>query len=122
MTHPCVLVVDDEQDVRDSLCEVVEMIGCRVISAANGSEALQVIAKSRPCMIILDLMMPVMSGDELIKALQSDPEFAQLPLVVCTSAPSKVPAGVPVLAKPVDIASLWNWVRQNCDCEHASAQ
>ncbi|GEM_PF-1207692 len=111
-----VLVVDDEQDVRDTLCEVVEMAGCRALSAANGVEALRVLAHRRPCTIVIDLMMPDMTGDELVEAIRSRPDLARLPLLVCTSAPSNAPEGVAVLAKLVDIAALWNWIRQNCNC------
>jgi CheY-like chemotaxis protein len=108
--------VDDEPDVRESLCEVVEMAGCTTLTAANGAEALEILAQHRPCLVLIDLMMPVMAGDELIDAIQRRPDLAELPFVVCTSAPAKAPAGVPVLPKPVNITALWNWMRQNCSC------
>src|SRR6188768_4005984 len=99
----CVLVVDDEEDVRETLREVVEMGGCEAIVAANGADGLQLLAKHRPCLVILDLLMPVMSGEAMLEAMRDQPELAELPVVISTSAPERAPAGVPVLRKPLDL-------------------
>ena len=99
----CVLVVDDEEDIRDALCEAIEMLGCRAITAADGAAALELLQTYRPCLIVLDLLMPVMTGQEMIEAMRKRPELAALPVVVSTSAPARAPAGVPILAKPIDI-------------------
>jgi CheY-like chemotaxis protein len=112
----CILVVDDEEDIRDTLCEVIEMGGCSAITASNGAEALRVLAKRRPCLIILDLLMPVMTGHEFLAALRSEPDLADVPVLISTSAPDRAPPGVPVLAKPVDLYKLWDWMRSTCPC------
>jgi CheY-like chemotaxis protein len=112
----CVLVVDDEEDIRETLREVVEMAGCSAILAENGAEALTILAKSRPCLVIIDLLMPVMTGTELLEAMLKEPELAGLPVLISTSAPHRAPIGVPVLAKPIDIAALWDWMRKTCTC------
>lgn len=112
----CVLVVDDDESVRDALTEVVEMGGCSVIVAANGAEALKLLQGRRPCLIILDLMMPVMSGTEVLEALKLDPALASVPVVISTSAPDRAPRGVPLIAKPIDINAVWAWMRQSCSC------
>jgi CheY-like chemotaxis protein len=121
MTQPgtesaCVLVVDDEEDVRETLRDLVEMCGCSAIVARNGAEALELMAERRPCMIILDLLMPVMSGVEMLEAMRREPALAELPVVISTSAPERAPAGVPVLKKPLDIDSFMSWLRRNCAC------
>lgn len=116
MDRECVLVVDDEEDIRETLREVVEMAGCSVILAENGAEALTILAKSRPCLVIIDLLMPVMTGTELLEAMQKEPALAALPVLISTSAPHRAPVGVPVLAKPIDIAVLWDWMRKTCTC------
>lgn len=113
---PCVLIVDDEIDIRETLQEVVEMAGCRALLAANGAEALEVLANNRPCLIILDLLMPVMTGGELLDRMRSVPELASLSVIVSTSAPSRAPAGVPLLPKPIDIHKVWDWMKQSCAC------
>jgi DNA-binding response OmpR family regulator len=112
----CVLVVDDQEDIRETLREVIEMAGCQTLSAANGAEALELLEHHRPCLIVLDLLMPVMSGHEVLDTLRSRPDLATLPVVVSTSAPHLVPRGVPVLPKPIEITGLWNWMRRTCRC------
>ncbi len=112
----CVLIVDDEQGIRETLCEVVEMGGCAAMAAANGAEAMQMLAERRPCLIILDLVMPIMTGFEMLDAMRKDPSLAEIPVVISTSAPSRAPPGLPVLPKPINIAAVWDWMRRNCAC------
>jgi CheY-like chemotaxis protein len=116
----CVLVVDDDEGVRESLREVVEMVGCSAILASNGAEGLAWLATHRPCLVILDLMMPTMNGTEMLEAMRRSPDLAALPVVVSTSAPAMAPPGVPVLSKPIDIPALWVWMRRTCHCTVAA--
>jgi len=115
----CVLVVDDEPDIRETLREAVEMVGCTALLAKDGRDALRVLGQHRPCLIILDLMMPNMTGAELLKAMRLQPELAELPVIISTSAPLQAPAGVPVLPKPINLRAFWARIRQNCDCDAA---
>jgi CheY-like chemotaxis protein len=112
----CILVVEDDVDARETLCEIVEMAGCSAVGAANGREALEVLAERRPCLVILDLMMPIMSGHELLERMQLQPELAALPVVISTSAPHQAPQGVPIIPKPMDIAKMVEWIRRTCHC------
>jgi CheY-like chemotaxis protein len=115
-----VLVVDDEEGIRDTLREVVEMGGGSAVLAANGEEALRLMTEQRPCLVIIDLLMPVLSGAELVATMRSRPELSDIPFIISTSAPGRAPRGVPVLAKPVDIAAVWGWMRRSCDCVQTS--
>jgi CheY-like chemotaxis protein len=102
-----VLVVDDEPDIRESLRDALEDEGYDVVTAANGREALTVLpGLPRPLAMILDIIMPVMSGAELYTALQADPLLASIPVVVSTSDPSRAPAGVLLMRKPIDLDRL----------------
>ena len=76
-----VLVVDDDPDIRETLRFVLEDAGYPVYSAENGSEALAILSsgKELPGLILLDLMMPVMSGDEMLRALKAVHALAQDP-------------------------------------------
>lgn len=86
MTHAAgkggVLIVDDDELVRESLTDLVELAGCSALCAANGAEALAILARQRPCLIILDLRMPVMSGEELLKAIRGEPAWDGISVVI----------------------------------------
>lgn len=120
--EPCVLVVDDEEGVRETLCDLVQLTGCKAVAASNGAEALTLLRTWRPCLIILDLLMPVMSGQEMLAAMQDRPELASLPVVISTSAPSRAPKGIPVVAKPIDVQVMWDWIRRTCQCAHGKPE
>src|SRR5436309_6487626 len=79
-----VLVTDDDEDLR-LLCQMhLEIAGYRVIQAANGREALDIIRFDRPDLILLDLMMPIMDGWECLSVLKSDGAVATIPVFVIT--------------------------------------
>jgi CheY-like chemotaxis protein len=102
-----VVVVDDEEDIRETLRDVLEDEGYRVLVAANGREALDHLASiSPPCAVVLDIIMPVMSGTEVYEAMQADPRLAAIPLLVATSDPSRAPSGVLMMRKPFDVERL----------------
>jgi CheY-like chemotaxis protein len=112
----CVLIVDDEQDVRESLRDVVEMMGCSALLAGSAEEALEVLDRLRPCLVVLDLLMPGMKGGDLLALMRKQPLLAAVPVLISTSAPERAPHGVPVLAKPTDIRALCGWMRSACQC------
>lgn len=114
--HRCVLIVDDQEDVRESLRDVVEMVGCSALMAENGKQALSLLANHRPCLVVMDLLMPVMSGAELLQTMRHDPALATLPVIMSTSAPEQAPKDVALLPKPIDINVLCAWMRRMCHC------
>ena len=83
------VVVDDEALVTDSLKFLLESEGYRVHTASNGKEALDLVARVRPALVITDLMMPVMSGLEFAAALQESEQA--VPVILCSAAPHAVP-------------------------------
>lgn len=120
MTNHLILVVDDDRDIRDSLIETLEDHGYRAAGAANGVEALSVLGASaeRPCLILLDLMMPVMDGQEFREEQLKNPAWADIPVVVI-SAYADVEAQARTLAaeymrKPLAIRPLIDVVRRHC--------
>ena len=115
----CVLVVDDEPGIRDSLVDVIEALCCSAITAADGAEALAVLETHRPCLIILDLLMPGLSGLELLAEMRKQPELAAVPVVISTSAPHLAPPDLPVLPKPINIRATWDCIRRSCRCANA---
>ena len=111
MADRTILVIDDETDIRESLQDALSDEGYRVVLAANGAEGLKVLSTlSRPCAIILDIIMPVMSGSEFYGAMAADPRYAGIPVLISTSDPSRAPKGLPVLRKPVTLNRLLSTV------------
>jgi CheY-like chemotaxis protein len=113
-----VLVVEDEEDARASLAQILELEGFRVIGFSNGAEAMQYLAQAQqPCVIVMDIRMPVMDGRQLRSALLRDPRLASIPVVVVTALEPADAAGLSVLKvfrKPLDVEALLTVVRENC--------
>ena len=104
----CLLVVDDDPDIREALAAALEDHGFRVVTAADGGEALGVLEDRGPMPIVLDLMMPRMDGWTFLERLRANGALAGSPVVIVSAvAPYGVPAGAEaVLAKPFAIADL----------------
>jgi CheY-like chemotaxis protein len=116
--HDNVLVIEEEDEARHVLMEILELEGFKVHGFSNGAEALNYLNNSeQPCLIVLDILMPVMDGRQLRAAMLRDAEMAKIPLVVVTALDSSAAKGmgaVKVLKKPVDVDALLNVVRENC--------
>lgn len=107
-----ILVVDDEEDIRDTLRELIEMQGLKAETAANGAEALEHLKAQKPYLVLLDLVMPVMDGRALLEKMRADPDLSDVPVVVSTSAPHLAPRDVPVVPKPIDIGKMVEWLHR----------
>jgi CheY-like chemotaxis protein len=104
---PTILVVDDERDICDVMAEALALDGHRVLIASNGRMALEQARRDRPDLIILDLMMPVMSGWEFLEARREDPALASVPVIVDTAFPeTQVDGAALILQKPFDVDTL----------------
>ena len=86
MASPNILVVEDHADLREMLAVLLESEGFVVQTANNGAEALELMEASRPSLILLDLMMPVMTGDEFRKRQLADPRYRDVPVICMTAA------------------------------------
>lgn len=115
MTHT-VLVVEDERDLREMLQEALELNGYAVVTAVDGQDALDKIGSvEHVCLVILDLLMPVMNGWDFVQKIRQRSELASVPIVVHTSAPGPAPAGVTrVFQKPMLFDRLLSVVREYC--------
>jgi len=112
-----ILLVEDDADLRDSLCKAMEDAGYEVDGVRNGQEALEYLRREQPpCVVLLDLMMPVMTGWEFRDAQRADPALSDIPVVILTAdgrAQSKADSlGVgKFLRKPVQLEELLGTVR-----------
>lgn len=80
-----VLIVDDETDARNIIRRFIKKWGWNVLEAKNGREALEVLAKEHPSIILLDLMMPEMDGFDVIRELQKNEQWAKIPVIILTA-------------------------------------
>lgn len=116
----CVLVVEDDPDTREAMTLILEGTGYSVCAAEHGAEAL---ARLRggltPCVIVLDLTMPVMDGWTFCEETQKDPALATVPIVVVSAVPRKAAPdstarAVARLTKPLDVRKLLVEVERHC--------
>lgn len=108
-----ILVVEDNPDIRDTMRELLEVEGHRVITACNGQEGLDALAHTRSgCLIVLDLMMPVMDGYEFLELLRQRADADRFGVLVVSAdfdVPSTVaehPGVLGVLRKPFELGDV----------------
>lgn len=113
-----VLVVDDDDDIREAMMSVLEDEGYAVRGASNGREALAEIQRlEHPCLVLLDLMMPMMSGAEVAEHMQGDALLSAIPIVIVSAwsnEAERVDAVRARLTKPVNLARLLETVGRFC--------
>jgi CheY-like chemotaxis protein len=108
-----VMVVEDDHDIRDSLSIALTDAGYDVVDASNGKVALDRLAATRPGVILLDLMMPVLNGLEFLVEFRKNPQWTQIPVIVASANRGYDAADLgtfAVLRKPLDLDSLLDWV------------
>lgn len=84
-THPLVLIADDDRTIRAVLTSSLDRNGFRVVTAANGAEALALALQEIPDMILLDVRMPIMDGFEVVKQLRHHPTTMRIPVILLTA-------------------------------------
>jgi CheY-like chemotaxis protein len=100
-----VLVVDDDEAIRDVVAEVLREEGYDVVCAQNGVQALRELeGDGHTDLVLLDLMMPVMSGWEVLEEMQANDRLARIPVVVVSAM--SAPGVCEHLAKPIDLDRL----------------
>jgi len=119
-TQPHVLIVDDDANTREGLCTLLQIHGYSAVVAANGADGLRKLREGlRPCLILLDLVMPEKNGFQFRVEQIVDPVLANIPVVIYSGdadaeARGAVLGGVACLAKPVDVAKLLHVVKVYC--------
>lgn len=118
MTHPKILVVDDDDAIRETLGGVLASEGYEVALAENGQRALEAVRRGdRPDLVVLDLMMPVMSGWEFLEVADADESLRSIPILIVSAMAAPLACnghsgGVrKCFAKPIDLDALLDAVR-----------
>jgi CheY-like chemotaxis protein len=116
MEQKTVLVVEDDLDIRDIVQDLLESEGYDVVPASHGRQAMEFLAGvkkgPRPALVILDMMMPLVDGRQVLHMMRRDPELASIPVLVISAAVREKPEGASAfLTKPVSLDKLFEAVR-----------
>jgi CheY-like chemotaxis protein len=117
-----VMIVEDDPDTLEALRDILSQFGYRSIGASNGRVALARLREEGaplPCVIIIDLRMPVMDGWKFRAEQQRDPALASIPVIVVTAdlgaeGAASAAGAAAFVPKPVEVGTLVQAVRQVC--------
>lgn len=108
-----VIVVEDETDAAEMFAEMMRVSGFRVLKSYSSTPAISMIANEQPDLVILDVMMPDVSGLEVLKFMRREPKLADIPVIVVSakSMPGDIKTGLEAgasvyLTKPVGFLDL----------------
>ncbi len=118
VTHCPVLIVEDDDDLREMMAQLLSLEGFQTAAVANGQEALEYLQLGvAPDLILLDMMMPVMDGWEFRRLQKADPAMARVPVIVLSALDQGRIADISaeaILKKPLDFDRLLELVRSYC--------
>jgi CheY-like chemotaxis protein len=113
LSEKTVLIIEDEADAAELFAEMMRVSGFRVLKTSSSTPALRLIATEKPDIIILDIMMPDVSGLDILRQMRQDPELADIPVVVVSakSMPADIKIGMEAgastyLTKPIGFLEL----------------
>ena len=114
MVTKSVLLVEDDLEIRDILQDLLEAEGYDVIPASHGRQALEFLRGSRelPDLVVLDLMMPLVDGTQVLASMKKDPKLAPIPVVVLSAVARERPEGAAAfLRKPIPLQKFFDTIR-----------
>ncbi len=114
-TPAVVLIVEDEEPIAQALAIIVEDRGFTPVVAAHGKQAMELLRQHQPALIITDLMMPHLTGAQLIAALRADAAYSTTPIVIMSAASKQYVLGAgadAILSKPFDIRQVEDLLRR----------
>lgn len=121
MSHKSILIIDDDSEIRSSLADILEDEGFNILQAGNGLEGMQVLESlsDLPCMILLDLMMPVMDGQAFRGEQLRNPKLAAIPTILFSADGqlNKKAENIGIeeyVKKPIDLTVLLNLTDKYC--------
>ena len=112
----CVLVVEDEPELREAMATTFRHQGHRVATAPDGLQALELLHDGHlPAVVVLDLLMPILNGVEFLRAARGDQRLRSLPVIAITSSEQDLPFGAQaIMRKPADMDALLDMVASHC--------
>lgn len=113
-----ILVVEDDDDIRNAIVDLLENEGYNAQPAINGKDALEKLRsiEHKPCLVLLDMMMPIMNGREFLDEVMKDSHLAPIPVLIVSAVADKsnTEGSVGFLKKPIDIDVVLKVVSQYC--------
>jgi CheY-like chemotaxis protein len=111
-----VLLVEDDLDIRDTMSELMEAEGYRVMTAGDGAEGIELLrAGNRPRAVLLDKFMPRLDGVAVLAAMAADAALSNIPVVWMSGDQQRPPSVAAILNKPFNAESLMSTLRSVCD-------
>lgn len=113
-----ILVVEDDEDIRTAVIDLLESEGFHALPASNGKIALDLLKEiPKPCLVLLDMMMPIMDGREFLDEVMKDSYLAPIPVLIVSAIADKTntAGSVGFLKKPIDIDMILSVVSKYCD-------
>jgi CheY-like chemotaxis protein len=117
MTTPArrIMIVEDDVDIQAALLDLLSAEGYEVDLVDNGADAITMLeAGARPCVMLVDLLMPGIVGQELLEYVRDDVRLAAIPVAIVSGSPHLAPDGYQVFRKPLDLRPLLAFVRDGC--------
>jgi CheY-like chemotaxis protein len=111
---PTIVVADDELPIAQLIEDILVEEGYSVHIATDGRQALSLVRKLRPDLLLCDVMMPMMSGEDVCNVLQNDPQTAAIPVILMSAAAARLgrTQKVNFLAKPFELDQLLSAIRR----------
>ena len=113
MAQKTVFIIEDEEDAAELFSEMMRVSGFRVLTTSKGKPAISMMTKDKPDLVLLDIMMPEISGLDILRQMQRDPNLSDIPVIVLTakSMPADIKNGMEAgastyLTKPVGFQEL----------------
>jgi DNA-binding response OmpR family regulator len=127
MADETILIADDEPHILRVVKDKLTLAGFRVVAAVNGEEALTAALREKPALILLDVMMPKMTGFDVCRKLRENPEFAQTPILLLTARGQEVDrkmgleaGATEYITKPFSPRQLLQTVKEKLGLEQAA--
>lgn len=119
---PTILIAEDEPQIANLVKFKLEKSGCQVLWGENGKQALELINEHKPDLVILDVMMPIMDGFEVLRSIKAEPETANIPVIMLTAKGMEEDVlkgfesgAVDYMVKPFSVSELAARVKTNLD-------
>jgi CheY-like chemotaxis protein len=110
-----ILIVEDDVDIQAALFDLLSGEGYEVDIVENGADAISMLEDgARPCVMLVDLLMPGIVGQELLEYVREDVRLAAIPVAIVSGSPQLAPDGYQVFRKPMDLKPLLDFVRGGC--------